>query len=108
MLSQTATTVLIVVLTILCTFSVLGLAVSVSILLRLNTTNPTIPKQVPLNKSVSEPAPSFKETLTEEEKEYLEKQKERYKAENEAFEELMNYNANKAYGIEPVDEPFKE
>ena len=51
----------------------------------------------------SAPAPSVKHAAPEISEEEMAKARKQFQAEMEAFQELMNYNQEKAYGIEPKE-----
>ena len=93
-----------IALTILCICSVAELAVVIFLMLKTSHSPSNTNKPVNSNRP-TEPTTFPSAPATDEEE--LAKARKRYAEEMTAFQELMNYNANVAYGIEPMEE-FKE
>ena len=96
------TTITVVVLIILCICSIAELALALSIILNFRKASLENRAQKS-NHPLAEPAPY----ASDEDKEAMARARKRYEEELSAFQDLMNYNANVAYGIEP-SENFKE
>ena len=93
-----------IALTILCICSVMELALTLFFIanqISFSKKARSLPKKTQFSSTDSTPAPATVED------EALAKARKRYEEEMSAFQDLMNYNANVAYGIEPMED-FKE
>ena len=95
-----------IALTILCICSVAELALLILISLSYNTQSNVSSKNRSLIKGNSAEPASVAEELGSMSKEELERKRKEYEDEMKAFQALMNYNADVAYGIETQE--FKE
>lgn len=92
-----------IALIILCICSAMELALVLFFIAKqISFSNHKASRRNPTLDQTSTPKPAF---ATDDEA--LKKARKRYEEEMMAFQDLMNYNANVAYGIEPMEE-FKE